>query len=75
MAITMALLLSYRKEWEGISFRMSLFGQGLGGVALTALTGIGIVVLGGFLQYLISLLVYRAPMSKMAQAAPLRREL
>ena len=54
---------------------MSLFGQGLGGVALTALTGIGIVVLGGFLQYLISLLVYRAPMSKMAQAAPLRREL
>lgn len=37
--------------------------------------GLLLVVLGGFLQYLLSLLVYKAPISKMAQSATLRREL
>ena len=37
--------------------------------------GLVVLALGGLGQYLLSLLFYRAPLSKMAQAAPLRKEL
>jgi len=42
---------------------------------LTILAGIALIAAGGFLQYLVSLSVYKAPMSKMAQAASLRKEM
>ncbi len=40
-----------------------------------ALLGLGIVALGGAAEYLGTLLVYRAPLSKMAQQASLRKAL
>lgn len=35
--------------------------------------GLGILVLGGIAEYLLTLLLYRAPLSKTAQPAPLRK--
>ncbi len=51
------------------------FPPGSAAFPLTALSCLAILLAGGFLQYLFSLLVYKAPMSKMAQAASLREEL
>ncbi len=51
------------------------FGTGPVYFGVMAILGLVSVVAGGFLQYLVSLLVYKAPMSKMAQAAALRKEL
>lgn len=50
---------------------------GVTGIPLILVVPAGLVVLvmGGLGQYLLSLLFYRAPLSKMAQAAPLRKEL
>lgn len=45
------------------------------GMAISVLAGLGMIVAGAFLQYLIARLCYRHPLSKMAQAASLRREL
>lgn len=42
---------------------------------LAVVTGLTCIAAGGIGEYLLSLLVYRAPMSKMAQMAPLRKEL
>ncbi len=39
------------------------------------LEGFGILAAGAMAEYLLSLLVYRAPMDKMAQSAPLRKEI
>lgn len=75
LVLVIVLVYPYKRGWQGAPFCLELFGQGAGGVALTALLGMGIVALGGFLQYLVSLLFYRVPMAKMAQSAPLRREL
>lgn len=71
----MVLIMPHGRQEESAALCMRLFGQGINGLALTALAGAGIVALGGLLQYLVSLLVYRVPIAKMAQAAPLRREL
>ena len=51
------------------------FGSGVVFFGTMALLGLVSVVAGGFMQYLVSLLVYKAPMSKMAQVASLRKEL
>lgn len=51
------------------------FGRGGLALALAAFSGLAMLAAGGLLQYLLSLLFYRAPLSKMAQAAPLRKEL
>ena len=75
LVLVIVLVYPYKNGWQGEPFCLELFGQGAGGVALTVLLGMGIVALGGFLQYLVSLVFYRAPMAKMAQSAPLRREL
>ena len=40
-----------------------------------AAIGFGILILGALAEYLLVLLFYRAPLSKMAQAVPLRKEL
>lgn len=37
--------------------------------------GLAIIIVGGLLEYLVSLLLYKAPMSKYAQSSILRREL
>lgn len=37
--------------------------------------GLGIILAGGLLEYLLTLLLYKAPLSKMAQSVPLRKEL
>jgi hypothetical protein len=39
------------------------------------LGGFAILAAGAMAEYLLSLLVYRAPMDKMAQSAPLRKEI
>lgn len=75
MVMLIAAVMFFRNGWDGSPLRMALFGHDIVGVMLTALLGLGILTVGGFLQYLISLLVYRAPLSKMAQSATLRREL
>ncbi len=75
MIMLVVLGYPYKRGWPGAPFCVELFGQGMGGFVLTALLGMGIVVLGGFLQYLVSLLLYRVPVAKMAQSAPLRREM
>lgn len=62
-------------EMSGI-FREEIFvGQGAAAFCAAAVLGALLVVLGGFIQYLTSLLCYKAPMSKMAQMAPLRKSL
>lgn len=49
--------------------------EGVGAPFLAAALGLGLIAAGGLLEYLLSLLVYRAPMSKLAQTPSLRREL
>ena len=51
------------------------FGSGAVFFGIMALLGLASVVVGGVMQYWVSLLVYKAPMSKMAQVASLRKEL
>ena len=51
------------------------FGHGGLALALAAFSGLAMLAVGGLIQYLLSVLFYRAPLSKMAQAAPLRKEL
>lgn len=45
------------------------------GWVLALVLGVVIILVGGFLQYLISLAVYKAPVSKMALGAKLRAEM
>jgi len=64
---------------EGLSHLLDFSAWGIlgSGSAFFAAVAIGmlILVLGGLAQYLISLLVYRVPLSKMAQTATLRKEM
>lgn len=53
----------------------NMFSSDAGSFLLAMGIGLAIIVAGGFAQYGISLLVYKAPMSKMAQAASLRKSL
>lgn len=78
MAMVVAAMLflssSFRiREWL-FAFRLPWSQEGWG-AAVSALAGLGIIIAGGFGQYLLSLLFYRFPLSKMAQSASLRREL
>lgn len=52
-----------------------IFGSSIGSFVLALVIGLVIIVLGGFGQYGVSLLVYKAPMSKYAQTAALRKEM
>lgn len=54
---------------------ISFAGDGWGMFALTAAAGLAFILICGVLQYLLSLAVYKAPMSKRTQAASLRRQL
>lgn len=55
--------------------RFGIFGNSAGSFALALVIGLVIIVLGGFGQYGLSLLVYKAPMSKYAQSATVRKEM
>ena len=52
-----------------------IFGSSIGSFVLALVIGLVIIVLGGFGQYGVSLLVYKAPMSKYAQTAAVRKEM
>lgn len=52
---------------------LSVFRGNRTSLLLAAVTGIVIIIAGGFLQYGLSCLVYKAPMSKMAQGNMLRK--
>lgn len=52
-----------------------IFGSSIGSFVRVMVIGLVIIVLGGFAQYGISLLVYKAPMSKYAQSAAVRKEM
>lgn len=54
---------------------LSLLGQEDIPYAAALVVGLVLIVVGGLFQYLLSLAVYKAPMSKMAQMAPLRRQM
>ena len=44
-------------------------------LGMAAAVGFGILIVGALAEYLLTLLLYRAPLSRMAQAAPLRKAL
>lgn len=44
-------------------------------LGIASAIGFGILIAGALVEYLLTLLFYRAPLSKMAQAAPLRKAL
>ncbi len=51
------------------------FADPIGNFALTALMGLIIILVSGLLEYLLSLALYREPISKLALGANLRRQL
>lgn len=55
--------------------RFGIFDNSAGSFALALVIGLVIIVLGGLGQYGLSLLVYKAPMSKYAQSAAVRKEM
>ena len=58
-----------------VELNWAVFSQGNVSLILAAAIGLACIGLGAIGEYFISLLVYKRPMSKMAQAAPLRKEL
>lgn len=58
-----------------VELNWTVFNQGKASLILAAAIGLACIGVGAIGEYLISLLVYKRPMSKMAQAAPLRKEL
>lgn len=63
----------YMGMW--VNMNWLVFNQENASLILAAAIGLVCIGLGAFGEYLISLLLYKKPMSKMAQAAPLRKEL
>lgn len=70
-AAVFSLFYSYLIRGWFISFA----GGGWGMFALTAAIGLAVILICGVLQYLLSLAVYKVPLSKQAQAASLRKQL
>ncbi len=76
MVIATVLIISpYSNVVENDLFSWIVFSQDWWGIVLSVVLGLGLLTAGGLLQYLVSLLVYKKPVSKMAQAAPLRKEM
>ncbi len=62
--------------WEGWGNRMHIWLQGLDMTfGRAVLTGFCLIAAGILAEYLLTLLFYRSPMAKMAQALPLRKAL
>lgn len=76
MVLVMLFLNGGMENMFGLGF-FGINGSGMNGPDFVpaAALGIGFLAVGFLLQYLVSLLLYKAPLSKMALAAPLRREL
>ena len=55
--------------------RWGIFNQSNASLILATVMGLVCIAAGAMGQYLLSLLLYKKPLSKMAQAAPLRKEL
>lgn len=66
-------LFSY--QWIQILLVCLEWGTGILRLVLAAAAGLACIAAGGYGQYLVSLAVYRAPASKLAQPAPLRKML
>lgn len=60
---------------NAFSFWPGIFGNSVGSFVLVLVLGLAFIVMGGFGQYGMSLLVYKAPMSKYAQSAAVRKEM
>ena len=73
--ITVLIISPYNNIVENDLFGWVFFSRGWQGIVLSAVLGLLLLTAGGVLQYLVSLLIYRKPLSKMAQAAPLRKEM
>lgn len=58
-----------------VELNWAVFSQGNASLILAVAVGLACIGVGAIGEYLISLLVYKRPMSKIAQAAPLRKEL
>ncbi|MDE6749350.1 MAG: hypothetical protein K2K21_09885 [Lachnospiraceae bacterium] len=54
---------------------LSFFNKGISSFLMISALGLPSIVVGGFLQYLLSLLFYKAPVSKYSQNIYLRKEL
>lgn len=73
--VTVLIVSPYTNVVENDLFSWIVFSQDWWGIVLSVVLGLGLLTAGGLLQYLVSLLVYKKPVSKMAQAAPLRKEM
>lgn len=54
---------------------LAFFNKGISSFVLISALGLFVIAVGGFLEYLLSLLVYKAPVSKYSQSVYLRKEL
>ena len=59
----------------GTDMKGSIFNQDNASLILATVIGLACIAAGAVGQYLLTLLLYKKPLSKMAQAAPLRKEL
>lgn len=73
--VTVLIISPYNDVVENDLFSWIIFSQGWQGIVLSAVLGLLLLTAGGALQYLVSLIIYKKPISKMAQAAPLRKEM
>lgn len=60
---------------NGVLVPKAMFGSWNISFGLAVLMGFGILIAGSAAEYLLTLLLYKKPVAKMAQAAPLRKEL
>ncbi len=72
--VAVYLLLSVRMTIVD-KLRFDIVDKSVGSFALALVIGLAVIVLGGFGQYGLSLLVYKAPMSKYSQSAVVRKEM
>ena len=63
----------YMGMWADMKW--SIFSQNNASFILATVIGLACIAAGAMGQYLLTLLLYKKPLSKMAQAAPLRKEL
>lgn len=74
-AIVFLILFTSFIPYVMLDMDFAFFEKGMSSFVLISAAGLPLMILGGFLQYLVSLLVYKAPMSKYSQNVWLRKEL
>lgn len=76
VAFFVVFFIVYRPVIDGEMYWSFMpFTDPVGNFILTALIGLGIILVCGLLEYLISLALYKAPMSKLALGANLRKQM